>query len=152
MTICERIGSGMCTSPSRLAWITGAHSRLWPSSSRALRKSWESLKAVISVRVLGRIPSIVIHAIAGPRVGFARRRRVTMLSRCCNLSLDRCESSAQALTAGDLPRRSEQELAGDVVKREQARKGCPANRWNVEDVQGNPGESDSVYWSTSMAC
>jgi len=129
MTICARICSGMCTSPSRLAWINGAQSRLWPSSSRALRKSWESSKAVISLRVLGRIPSIVSHAIDGPRQGFARRRRVTMISRCCNLSLDRCESSAQAWTACDLPRRSEQELAGDVVKREHARKGCPTNRY-----------------------
>ena len=123
MTICARICSGMCTSPSRLAWITGAHSRLWPSSLRALRTSWESVKAVISVRVLGRIPAIVIHALASPRVGFARRRRVTMIVRCCNRSLEGCASSAQALTACDVPRRSAQELAGDVAKSEHAHKG-----------------------------
>ena len=81
----------------------GTRSHRWPSSLRVLRKSWGSLKAVSSLRVLGRIPSIVIHAIAGPRLGFARRRRVTMISRYCNRSLQGCASSAQALTAGDGP-------------------------------------------------
>ena len=123
MIICVRICSGMYTSPSRLAWINGAHVHRWPSSLRALRKSCESLKTVISVRVLGRIPLIVIHAIDGLHAGFARRRRVTMISRCCNRSLEGCESSAQALTACDVPRRSAQELAGDIVKSEHARKG-----------------------------
>ena len=118
MTICERICSEMCTSTSRRAWINGARSRPWLSLSRALRQSWESLTAVISLRVLGRIPSMVIHAIECPRVGFAQRRRVTMISRCCNLSLEHCESFVQALTACDLP----------VVEREHARKGCPTNR------------------------
>ena len=94
----RHVHQSLQTGPERAVWP-----ERWPSSLRALRKSWGSLKAVSSLRVLGRIPSIVIHAIAGPRLGFARRRRVTMISRYCNRSLEGCESSAQALTAGDVP-------------------------------------------------
>lgn len=82
-----------------------------------------SLKTLIAVRVLGRIPSIVIHALDGPRVDFVRRRRVTMISRCCNRSWEGCASAAQALTAGDVPRRSAQKLAGEVVNSQHAHKG-----------------------------
>src|SRR3989442_1242372 len=73
------------------------------------------------------VPSIVIHAIDGPRGGFARRRRVTMISRCCNRSLDRCESSAQAVTACDCPRRSPAPRLSYAV--------ITSNRWPLSSLK-----------------
>ena len=67
------------------------------------------------------------HAIDGPRVGFTRRRRVTMISRCCNPSLDRCESSAQALTASDVPRRSPAPRLSYAV--------ITSNRWPLRSLK-----------------
>jgi hypothetical protein len=79
----------------------------------------------MAVRVLAQIPAMVIHALAGPRMGVTRRRRVTMISRCCHRSVEGCASAAQALTSGDVPRRSAQELAvaGEVVHSQHAHKG-----------------------------